>query len=158
MKVTLTKVKHAAFASQETNCFEAVVVIDGVPSIHVSNNGNGGCDLHRDIVPGSFKRLAAYAASLPLEDTMYGKMQPTPDTIVGDLLTNHLSAKDLRRRLKKHALYILDGKMMVCKPKPGIPCTQSQLIEFIKKKHPNAQILNSMPEEEALKLYLQPCT
>lgn len=58
MKLSLIKVKHAEFASQETNCFEAVVVIDGVPSIHVSNQGHGGGDNHYDIVPGAFKRLA----------------------------------------------------------------------------------------------------
>lgn len=156
MKLSLIKVKHAEFASQETNCFEAVVVIDGVPSLFVSNEGHGGCDNHRDIVPGAFKRLADYAAGLPEQDTMYGKMQPCPETIVGDLLSNHLAAKDLRRRLKKNVLYMLDGKLMACKAKPGIPCTPNQLIEFVKKKHPKAQILNSMSEEEALKLYLQP--
>lgn len=158
MNLSLIKVKHAEFASQETNCFEAVVVIDGVPSIHVSNDGQGGCDMHRDIMPGAFKRLAEYAASLPMEDTKYGKMQPCPETIVGDLLSKHLAIKELRRRLKKNVLYMLDGKLMACKAKPGIPCTQNQLIEFVKKKHPKAQILNSMSEEEALKLYLQPCT
>jgi hypothetical protein len=60
MKVTLSKIKYAAFASQETNCFEAVVLLDGVPSIHVRNDGHGGCNYERDIVPGSSKRLPLF--------------------------------------------------------------------------------------------------
>lgn len=136
MKLSLIKVKHAEFASQETNCFEAVVVIDGVPSIHVSNDGQGGCDSHHDIVPGSFKRLAEHAARLPMEDTAYGKLQPTPDTIVGDLLSNHLAMKDLKRRMKRCVLYVLDGKLMACKAKPGMPTTQEQLVQFVKKNTP----------------------
>jgi hypothetical protein len=43
-RITLRGVKYAAFASQETLCFEATVLFDGQPVCRVSNDGHGGAD------------------------------------------------------------------------------------------------------------------
>jgi len=42
--VTLSGVKYAAFASQETACFQATVLVDGKKFCTVSNEGHGGPD------------------------------------------------------------------------------------------------------------------
>lgn len=154
MKITLSKIKYAAFASEETGCFEAVVLLDGVPSIHVRNDGGGGCDWHDDIVKGSTKRLQEHAASLPEEETQYGKMQPSIETLVGGLLEQHLMLRDMRRRLKNNVLFHNDGKLMACRLNGGmLGGTMEMLIAGVKKRHPNAKILNTMPEDEAIKLW-----
>lgn len=43
MKITLKKFQHAAFASQETYCFSADVLIDGKKAGCAENDGHGGC-------------------------------------------------------------------------------------------------------------------
>ena len=62
MKLGLVKVKHAAFASQETHCFEAVLTIDSVPAFHVSNDGHGGADFYRPLpkqLPEDFRKMSS---------------------------------------------------------------------------------------------------
>jgi len=44
MKIELKNIKHAEFASQETNCYEATIYINGKREGLVSNDGQGGCD------------------------------------------------------------------------------------------------------------------
>ena len=44
MKLKLKNIKHSEFASQETNCYQAVVYLNGKPFADVSNDGHGGCD------------------------------------------------------------------------------------------------------------------
>lgn len=44
MKIELKNIKHSAFASQETHCYEASLYIDGKKIGTVSNDGHGGCD------------------------------------------------------------------------------------------------------------------
>ena len=41
MKLELKNLKHAEFASQETNCFEAKLYINGVFSATLTNDGHG---------------------------------------------------------------------------------------------------------------------
>jgi hypothetical protein len=66
MKIELKNVKYAAFASQETSCFEATVYIDGKRAGKVRNEGHGGPNIWDnydtfDIVD----RLDAHAETLP---------------------------------------------------------------------------------------------
>ena len=39
MKLEMKSIKHSAFASQETYCYEGYVYIDGKKAIYVSNDG-----------------------------------------------------------------------------------------------------------------------
>lgn len=162
MKISLTKIKYAAFASQETSCFEAVVLLDGVPSIHVRNDGHGGCNYEHDIVPGSSKRLQEYAASLQdrvVSMKEYGKEDFTvkccSETLVGELLDDYLTRRDMKRAL---------GKKAMCKftDKPGIfeykykwmaHGTNEAFKKMVLTKHPGAIFLNELSEDEALKLW-----
>ena len=44
---TLTNIKYAAFASEETNCFQAKIKIGGKVVAECHNSGHGGCtDIH----------------------------------------------------------------------------------------------------------------
>jgi hypothetical protein len=43
-RITLKNIKHAEFASEETNCYKASVYFDGKRVGIVSNDGHGGCD------------------------------------------------------------------------------------------------------------------
>ena len=58
MKLEMKSIKHSAFASEETYCYEGYVYIDGKKSIYVSNDGKGGSDRQytEDRVPMSIIR------------------------------------------------------------------------------------------------------
>ena len=57
MKLELKNVKHAAFASQETHCFEATLYVDGKRFATVSNEGHGGCNYEYPIAPFTYSDL-----------------------------------------------------------------------------------------------------
>ena len=53
MKLELKNIKHANWASEETQCYNAVLYVDGDPFLMVSNEGRGGSD--RDDIDPRFK-------------------------------------------------------------------------------------------------------
>lgn len=159
MKVELTAIKHAEFASEDTNCFRAIVLLDGKRAIEVSNDGHGGCDKMHDLIPGSTKRLEDYAATLPKVTTDFNgttkpfTFQPTAETVIGDLLEEHLLLKDMRRALKRCVHFCAsDGKIMVFKKTKWSPAVREIVHKSI-AKYPGAVVLNELTEEEALKLW-----
>jgi len=158
VKLSLTSVKYAAFASQETSCFEAIVLIDGKKAIHVSNDGHGGCDMHRDIIPGSAEKVEAYAKTLPkqaYDSDPFINYQPTLDTLVGDLLDEHLSLKDMRRALKKCVHFKAGEKILKFQSVKFTSANSDIINQNILKKFQDAVILNSIPEGEALKIWMK---
>lgn len=161
MKLSLSKIKYAAFASQETNCFEAILCIDGVPSLRVNNDGHGGSDWHHDIVPGATKRVIEYAETLPeeahplckdhLDNTKPLMLKPTIETLVGDLLEDYLVNRQLKAKLKGHTLFVEPSLLGIRQVKgTGAPVT-----DWVVRNYPKARILNLMPYAEALKIFRQ---
>jgi hypothetical protein len=162
MNIELKNIKHAEFASEETACFSATVYIDGEKVGDVHNDGRGGCNMYS---PWSIAdRINAYAVTLPKivdtemkgEDGLAFQYQPDADTLVDELLTAWLVAKDLRRALKSKLLYVKqDGVVYETKPKK--PHTvQTYLDAHTAGKIPwlaGATILNTLPEADALALY-----
>lgn len=104
MKIELKNVKHSKFASQETDCFEATVYIDGKKEGTVFNSGNGGCNSYH---PWSLEeKLKEYAKTLPAMDVSYlfkdgevHTMEHDADTLIGDLFTKHLQKKDCAKKV-----------------------------------------------------------
>jgi hypothetical protein len=159
MKVTLTKIKYAAFASQETPCFEAVVMLDGKASIHVSNDGHGGGNYERDIIPGSSKRLAEYAKTLPPIEFKHGSevtlLAMNSELLVGELLDEHLNRKNMIRALNRAVHFKSPTKpgILVLRKTKWELNTMTMVREYLKKNHPGAVILNELKEDEAFKLW-----
>lgn len=111
--IELRNVKHAAFASEETPCFDAAVYIDGTKAGTVSNDGRGGSCMY---CPWELHaRIEEYAKTLPIEVTEYDdpqdptrKMtyQPDADTVVMRALDEFLLSRDLKRDLTKRIIFV----------------------------------------------------
>jgi hypothetical protein len=76
------------------------------------------------------------------------------DTVIGDLLTEHLYAKDLKRALAKKILYVKnDGQIYETKPltklQMQIYLAKANIQETLKTQ----KILNTLPFSEALSIY-----
>jgi hypothetical protein len=162
-RFALTRVKYAAFASQETPCFEATVLVDGRLAGTVRNAGHGGGN---EYDPRSLEvTLNEYAAKLPKEGSGYSAVdqatgadaevmyQPDADSVVGGLLEAFLLERDFRRGIKARGMFVRDGKVYQTRK-----FTPEQLRAWLSTAvvlpaYSDATILNTMPEAEALALY-----
>ena len=100
--VTLRNIKHAVFASHETHCYEATVLLDGKRVCKVENDGRGGCDNHypfhgqsKESFDESYKSLkTACLATLKDDDPeMYAMLTNRSLTVTefdtGDAISTH---------------------------------------------------------------------
>ena len=171
MKIELKNIKHSAFASHETNCFEASVYIDGLKAGKVSNGGYGGCHEYH---PSELAlRLNAYANTLPpvvtdmndpreMAKATLGLPQDTTkkftykqdaDSVIDELVTDHLYSRDLKRRLAKRVLTLEKGAIYETSALNKLQMTN--YLEKLKQTNETWQetILNLMPFEKALTIY-----
>jgi len=147
MKITLSQIKYAAFASHETACFSATVSIDGLKAGTVENDGHGGSNNYH---PHALRdTLDAHGATLPpyVFDPSHadGTMTVDADIFINMLLDDFLAARDLRRGLSKRMMQIRDGAVYQTRTMP--PADLAALIA----KTPDA--LNNLPFDAALALY-----
>ena len=160
MKIELKNIKHSEFASQETNCYQATIYIDGKRVGTVENAGHGGCD---NVYPYQVaQQIDAYAKTLPKTvcsfiDPETGKpaeMEQDHETIFGDILTSWLMSKDLKRLMSKRIVFVKeDGNVYETKALKAdqlkLNLNQSRLPEMLKAK----TILNLLPFDQALTIY-----
>lgn len=158
MKIELRNVKHAAFASQDSSCFNATVYIDGKKAGEVSNDGHGGCNMYH---PWKLEeQIDAHAKTLPRvwvgEKHFPEGIEQTADILIGELLETYLVSREVQRRLASHILFIKNGKVYMTKKVSkemiaglAIPAKLADA----KRQLKTDTILNAMAFPEALKLY-----
>jgi hypothetical protein len=157
-KIELKNLKHSDFASQETYCFEASVYIDGKKAGTVSNQGCGGCHSYH---PNTlYQILSKEAAKLPrhewrLNDEVLS-VAPDADTIISELVTEALTAKDLKSGMRRRILFVgEDGTVYETQAMTAaalaVQLVRADLYEKLKTK----TILNLLPFPEALSIYIK---
>lgn len=159
MKIELRKVSYSAKLSEETSNFHAEIWIDGKKEGYAQNNGTGG---PTNVLPNTLRvRLDEYGKTLPQVDigrSTGGEQHmivQDAEWIVDDLLSDWIARRDLKRSLRNRALYTLtDGPgIMQTKPLTADQLAQILASEDIKVKWKVKAWLNTMPEEEALKVF-----
>jgi hypothetical protein len=156
MKIELKNVKHSEFASQETDCFQASIYVDGKKRGMAENGGYGGCTM---ISPNELAReIQAYAITLPPHESKYGTIPMDAEMLIGDLLTDHLIARDLKRAMAKKVLFVKDdGHLYESKITIPIdlstPEKRSSLLNMFTTRSKATHVLNIMPFGEALSIY-----
>jgi hypothetical protein len=118
------------------------------------NEGQGGPDaFHRNLNykgdwNATFKEIDAFFARLPKLDSEYfpDGMEQTLELWCGKQLDRHLAKRDLYRLFKTKILYTEDGSTMYT--------TGFENNARIKVREPSATILNDLPFEEALEIYM----
>lgn len=169
-RVTLTNLKVAEFASEETLCFSATVLFDGVPVADASNDGRGGCTFLRPR-KGAANRLAeaeAFAERLPAlvseyDDPKEPSRKLTID-ITLDLLVDHIAGElhdDRRirsrftRDIANKVLYVRENRLCFLR---GVKLKEIRdrdtLFASIRERFgPEVVILNELAREEAFALW-----
>ena len=131
MKLELKNIKHANWASEETQCYNAVLYVDGDPFLMVSNEGRGGAD--RDDQDPRFKGdfPSKYGALREYCREAY-KFKGFRDTWINGsielachtLLEDHLESKFYKKVLKQVCFVDDNGDLLSfpkrVKPSPSI--------------------------------------
>lgn len=168
MKLELKNIKHAAFASEETHCFEAVLHVNGKPFAHISNDGHGGCDhvhpyqtTHRDSPERkawqqTMEQINAYFASLPKSKLDLGngdsaEIEESLEIWASEQVNEWLALKEFKRAIKSKVLGQFKDGIYQWKKAPDL----AKQIDLIKQKYAAEKvvILNELDEVLAFNLY-----
>jgi hypothetical protein len=160
MKLELTKVKIAKFASHETLCFEAVLVVDGTPVATVRNDGQGGSN-YEHVIKGQEARFAAAEAWVKALPPVVCKDIPDhadpskPFTFpmsleyyVTGLVERWDNEKRLKRDLAKYVYVKTDKGVVSYKVKPTDPVDPG-FVKMLEKKYGSYTVVNFLPLDEA---------
>lgn len=119
--VTLKNVKHAQFASEETNCFTATVYIQGVRFGYANNSGKGG---PTDVTPVDVtnttmkefneecRRIDEELKKFPVpkSDGFNAEMFYDLELAIDEALITFLVERDVKKLLKKVTYIITEGE------------------------------------------------
>ena len=148
MKLSLKNIKHTAWASEETHCYQASLYVDGKPVATVSNDGRGGADRYYDHPKCVFSGRSAWCDKMQ-EVHEYFKSLPNTHGMeqclefwCADQVNDWLTARELKKKLKKEFLFQFADKVGVFAHK-----TRPSLIAD------KATILNDLPFDEALAIW-----
>jgi hypothetical protein len=171
-RITLTKLKVSDFASQETLCFVATVLLDGKPIAEARNDGHGGIT-HLYAMDGARKRLAqaeAFAKSLPpqvtdIDDPDRPGQKITFDVTL-DYLVDHIAGEmhvekkllcAFNRDFTQRVCWIRDGALWNLKrTKLNAIRNRARVFAKLRKQHgAHIVILAELPRDEAFALWKQ---
>jgi len=161
--------KHAEFASHETHCYEASVYFNGKRIGNISNEGHGGCDQftpNGDI--NTWKELNQkfenISKRLKEEHPQYHMQW---DDSMNDMSMEVWCAQQVNKWLAERDFKkYMKSKVVFTDPTSdepnairyfsfkGVKSITKQDIEHIIAKYPKYNILNTMPQEEALAIWM----
>jgi hypothetical protein len=159
VRIELKNVRWSKWASQETECFQASVYINGKRMGQVWNEGTGGPNGYE---PHSLEvALDAYGATLPPvicdwpdPTTKSGKaeLKQSADILIDNALRHWLLEGDMTKAMTERVLFISrSGQLMQTRK-----LTVSERDHYIKNPTllPDAvQVLNGLERSKALELY-----
>jgi len=165
MKIELKGVKHYPSMSEETNCYEANLYVDGVKIGTVSNRGTGGPDdFYGDRTAFATADEWCKANLPPYTLDLGGETHSGPTDIemhCANLLEEYIVTKDLKAAMKKSALFTLPDESGIYrtgyKAQRGskLKAPDEALFAHVRQKHHGAVILNTLPISEAIAIYRQ---
>lgn len=159
-KIELKKIHTDSRLSEETNCYSAELLVNGVKVGTVGNHGHGGCDeQHIDPKSGwTIEKIDAECAKHypPLDMSKY-KMENSPanlELVCGNIVDRHLTMKSHRRAMAKSILVIVgDGTISQFSYK-GVKKIEKHHIDGLLAKRPEfvGKVLNLMTDDEVWEL------
>jgi hypothetical protein len=155
-KIELKNIKHTAWASHETHCYQASLYVDGEHWGTVSNQGHGGCDdLH-----GENK---SYDEIKELNDRIEETYEPYQyegytlkkdlEMVCHDLVNQWLRDKDFNRAMKSKVLFTKPDTQGVWQLAVKKPLTFDVMLAKLKATNPQYTYLADLPVDEAKAIY-----
>ena len=115
MKLELKNVKFYESMSEETNCFQADLFINGKKIAYVKNTGQGGCTdygVHDFKLHSVLREAESYFNSMPKKknEEFNFEYQPTLESEIDDLFESWLKVKEDKKFEKQMEKGLLYGK------------------------------------------------
>ena len=161
MKLELKNIKHTAWASEETHCYQASLYVDGKPVAIVSNAGQGGCDYEYDHPKckadyrATMRAVHDYFKSLPktdASDIFPEGLEQCLEYWCADQVNEFLGARELKKKLKSHVLFQFKYKDGIYQSKSHPTVTDGDWV-INKQAGETRRILNDMPFADALVIW-----
>ena len=163
MTITFRKFTASARLSEETTAYDTQVLFEGKPIGTCRNEGRGGLGHfrpHPGVDPERVDRAQAWASAQPVIEengqqmVLSGKpiffdgIEDYCDSLADETLAHKQVSAQVKRLLKTHILFINPDDT------PGVlqakQVWRPELEAALRKRHPNAIILNAMPVDEAI--------
>lgn len=169
-KIELKNFQFAEFASEETNCYTAVVWVNGIPSFTARNDGHGGPDRYDPIdwqnktsvalYKSTMAVLEAYCKSLPQEEAFGSKFDVTVEGYIGELVDAKVKQMAIDKAVQKSRKALKDRIMILM---PDGTVSQSKKLQPQQVTPENMQkclvnwkgkeIVNTMPIERQNEIF-----
>jgi len=164
MTITLTKkpvielknIKHTAWASEETHCYQASLYVDGEHWGTVSNQGHGGCDdfdgnnKSYDDIRELNQRIKETYEPYTYEGH---SLEQNLEMVCGDLVNQWLRDKDFNRAMKSKVLFTKPDTQGIWQVGFKKPKTLWMMLDVMKAKYPQYTYLADLPVDEAKEIY-----
>lgn len=152
--IELKNIKHTAWASEETHCYQATLYVDGVKWGTVSNQGHGGCD---DFYGEARSDLGWLNDQIKetYEPYTYGdkSIEQDLDMVCADLVNQWLRDKDFNRAMKSKVLFTKPDTQGIWQLGFKKPKTLWMMLDVMKAKYPQYTYLADLPVDEAKAIY-----
>lgn len=150
MLIEIKKVQVNQRLSQETHCFSADVWIDGVKAGAIQNAGHGGPDDFFPVQGGQTlaqinERIAREMPEVPGFPSLTNDLE----IVVGDLVNAHVVQKSVGSRLKRKAVYVVDGKRNPDGKETAYECDIKGAEKL--RTNPKITVLNDLPIADVVK-------
>ncbi len=145
--------------SEETYCYSAKLYVGGKYIADVGNRGHGGPDHFHPVQKVITEEAlnARIATDYPDWEMNGITGKQTIEYICGDIVSDHLTRKDLKRATGKNILFIQDGTIQQVglkgQRKKLTREQRSRLIDHVIEEYGHVQIINVLPIEQQLTLY-----
>lgn len=165
-KIELKNIKVNQAMSEETVCYSASVYLNGQRVGEVMNRGHGGCDetridleVYRQMNEWCIANLPEIVTDMPDPHDKTKKFTYPQDfeSLCHAQVETFQNMQDLKRLMRAKVLYLdPDRDTLYQLSFKGVRSIDRQHIDHAKRKLPaGTKILNEMPEDEALKIYLE---
>lgn len=156
-RIELKNIKHTAWASEETHCYQATLYVDGEKWGTVSNQGHGGPDDFHGVNGKGYADLkelnALIGETLPPYDFGGGLLRQDLEIVCGDMVNQWLRDKEFTKAMKGKVLFTHPDKDGVWEVPVKKPQTLWMVLDSMKAKYPHYTYLADLPVDEAKAIY-----
>jgi hypothetical protein len=155
--IELKNIKHTAWMSEETHCYQATLYVDGVKWGTVSNQGHGGCDDFHGVEGYDWDTLAELNGRIrdtfePYTHESY-TLKQNLDMVCADLVNQWLRDKDFNRAMKSKVLFTKPDVRGVWQLGFKKPKTLWMMLDVMKAQNPQYTYLADLPVDQAKEIY-----
>jgi hypothetical protein len=154
--IELKNIKHTAWMSEETHCYQATLYVDGVKWGIVSNAGHGGCDdFYGEARSDGDLRVLNDQIKETYEPYEYEgtALKQNLEMVCGDLVNQWLRDKDFNRAMKSKVLFTKPDTQGVWQLGFKKPKTLWMMLDVMKAQNPQYTYLADLPADEAKAIY-----